>query len=72
MVTKQRDRVNSKVGTRMTGPLKKYDLTSNTPSNVEDTVKQAPFSGLLVSDLNTLVNSYLGIVNGATNVEKAT
>ena len=72
MVTKQRDRVKSKIGTTVGGKLKKYSLTTNTPSNVEEAVKQSPFSGLHVKDLTAIVNSYLGIVDGATNVEKAT
>ena len=52
--------------------LKKYSLTTNSASNVEAAVTQAPFSALPVKSLNAIVNSYLGIVEGATPVEKAT
>ena len=73
MVKNQADRVKRKMASALSGRgLKKYSLTTNSASNVEAAVTQAPFSALPVKSLNAIVNSYLGIVEDATPVEKAT
>ena len=73
MVKNQVNRVRQKVVTvlKVRG-LKKYSLTSNTPSRVEAAVQNAPFSGLPVQSLNSIVDSYLGITQNATPIEQAT
>ena len=73
MVKNQVNRVRQKVVSvlKVRG-LKKYSLTSNTPSRVEAAVQNAPFSGLPVQSLNSIVDSYLGITQNATPIEQAT
>ena len=52
--------------------MKKYSLTTNSPTSVKKALQQSPFDSLPVKALNAIINSYLGITEGATNVEKAT
>ena len=73
MVKNQSARVNRKMKTVLKGRgLKKYSLTTNSPDNVQQAVQQTPFSSLHVKQLNAIVDSYLGIINDATPVEKGT
>ena len=73
LVNNQVNRVKQKVRSVLILPnLKRYSLTSNSPTNVQAAVQQAPFSSLPVKSLNAIVNSYIGITADATPLEKAT
>ena len=71
MVKNQVNRVKQKIKSELRKGLKKYSLTTNSPATVKAALEQAPFSGLQTKALNDVINSYLGITEGATPVERA-